>query len=81
MQVSGCQLDAGMPYAIPYNHLAAIPVGILLVYVTLFIVRVFSKYATLFRTEETQQTDLAIQKHSSPIESTTEGGQSSHKLL
>ena len=52
-QVSGYQLDARMLYAIPYNHLAAIPVGILLVYIILFIVRVFSKYATLFWTEGT----------------------------
>ena len=36
-----------MLYAIPYNHPAAIPVGILLVYVTLFIMQLFSKYATL----------------------------------
>ena len=56
-----------MPYAIPYNHLAAIPVGILLVYVMLFIVRLFAKYAMLFRPEGSQQTDLAIQENTSSI--------------
>ena len=70
-----------MLYAIPYNHPAAIPVGILLIYVILFIVQVFSKYATLFQTKGTQQTDLAIQKDSSPTESVTEGGQSSDEFL
>ena len=70
-----------MPYAIPYNHPAAIPVGILLVYVILFIVQLFSKYATLFWTEGTQQADLAIQKDASPIESTSKGSKGLNELV
>ena len=70
-----------MPYAIPYNHPAAIPVGILLVYVTLFIVRLFSKYATLFRPEGSQQTDLAIQEDPSSIEGTPKRSKSSDELF
>ena len=69
-----------MPYAIPYNHPAAIPVGILLVYVTLFIVRLFSKYATLFRPEGSQQTDLAIQEDTSSIEGTPKRSKSLDEL-
>ena len=67
--------------AIPYKHSAAIPVGILLVYVTLFIVWLFSEYATLFRSEGPQQTDLAIQKDSSPIESTSKRSKGLNELL
>ena len=70
-----------MPYAIPYNHLAAIPVGILLVYVTLFIVRLFSKYATLFRPEESHQTDLAIQENTSSTEGTPKRSESLNELF
>ena len=70
-----------MPYAIPYNHLAAIPVGILLVYVTLFIVQLFSKYAMLFWPEGSQQTDLAIQKDSSSNESTPKRSQGLAELF
>ena len=65
-----------MPYAIPYNNLAAIPVGILLVYVTLFIVQLVSKYAMLFWPEGSQQTDLAIQENSSSIEGTPKRSES-----
>ena len=64
-----------MPYAIPYNHPAAIPIGILLVYVILFIVWLFSKYATLFWPERSQQTDLAVQENSSSSESAPKGSQ------
>ena len=70
-----------MLYAIPYNHPAAIPVGILLVYVTLFIVRLFSKYATLFRPEGSQQTDLAIQENTSSTEGTPKRSKSSNELF
>ena len=70
-----------MLYAIPYNHLAAISVGILLVYVTLFIVRLFSKYATLFQTDGSQQTDLSIQKDSPSTESTPKGSQGLDELF
>ena len=70
-----------MLYAIPYNHLAAIPVGILLVYVTLFIVQLFSKYAMLFHPEGSQQTDLAIQKDSSSTEGTPKRSKSSNELF
>ena len=70
-----------MPYAILYNHPAAIPVGILLVYVTLFIVRLVSKYAMLFRPEGSQQTDLAIQENTSSIEGTPKRSESSNELF
>ena len=70
-----------MPYAIPYNHLAAIPVSILLVYVTLFIVRLFSKYATLFQPEGSQQTDLAIQEDTSSTEGTPKRSESLNELF
>ena len=70
-----------MPYAIPDNHPAAIPVGILLVYVTLFIVRLFSKYATLFRPEGSQQTDLAIQEDTSSTEGTPKRSESLNELF
>ena len=70
-----------MPYAILYNHLAAIPVGILLVYVTLFIVRLFSKYAMLFQPEGSQQTDLAIQEDTSSTEDTPKRSKSSDELF
>ena len=70
-----------MPYAIPYNHLAAIPVGILLVYVTLFIVRLVAKYATLFQPERSQQTDLAIQENPSSIEGTPKRSESLNELF
>ena len=70
-----------MPYAIPYNHLAAIPVGILLVYVTLFIMQRFSKYATLFQPEGSQQTDLAIQEDISSTEGTPKRSKSSNELF
>ena len=70
-----------MPYAIPYNHPAAIPVGILLVYVTLFIVRLVAKYATLFWPEGSQQTDLAIQENPSSIEGTPKRSKSLNELF
>ena len=41
----------------------------------------FSKYATIFLTKRTQQTDLEIQKDSSSTESITEGGKSLDELL
>ena len=70
-----------MLYAIPYNHPAAIPVGILLVYVTLFIVRLFSKYAIVFQPEGSQQTDLAIQEDTSSTEGTPKRSKSSDELF
>ena len=70
-----------MPYAIPYNHLATIPRGILLIYVTLFIVQLFSKYATLFWPEGSQQTDLAIQEDTSSTEGTRKRSKSSDELF
>ena len=70
-----------MLYAIPYNHSAAIPVGILLVYVTLFIVRLFSKYAMLFRSERSQQTDLVIQEDTSSTKGTSKRSKSSDELF
>ena len=70
-----------MLYAIPYNHLAAIPVGILLVYVTLFIVRLVAKYATIFQPEGSQQTDLAIQENPSSIEGTPKRSESLNELF
>ena len=70
-----------MLYALPYNHPAAIPVGILLVYVTLFIVELFSQYATLFWPEGSQQTDLAIQENTSSTEGTPKRSESSNELF
>ena len=70
-----------MLYAIPYNYPAAIPVGILLVYVTLLIVRLFSKYATLFQPEGSQQTDLATQEDTSSTEGTPKRSKSSDELF
>ena len=70
-----------MLYAIPYNHPAAIPVGILVVYVTLFIVGLFLKYAMLLWPEGSQQADLAIQEDSSSTESTPKRSQSSDELF
>ena len=70
-----------MPCAIPYNHLSAIPVGILLVYVTLFIMRLFSKYVMLFWPEGSQQTDLAIQEDTSSTEGTPKRGESLNELF
>ena len=70
-----------MPYAIAYNHPAAIPVGILLVYVTLFIVPLVAKYAMLFRPEGSPQTDLAIQENSSSIEGTPKRSKSLNELF
>ena len=66
-----------MLYAIPYNH----PAAILLVYVTLFIVRLFSKYATLFWSERSQQTDLAIQEDTSSTEGTPKRSKSLDELF
>ena len=70
-----------MLYVIPYNHPAAIPVGILLVYVILFIARLFSKYATLFRPEGSQQTDLAIQEDTPSTAGTSKRSESSDELF
>ena len=70
-----------MPYAIPYNHPAAIPVGVLLGYVILFIAQLFSKYATLFWPEGSQQTDLAIQENTSSTEGTPKRSESSNELF
>ena len=70
-----------MLYAIPYNHPAAIQVGKLLVYVTLLIMRLFSKYAMLFQPEGSQQTDLAIQEDTSSIEGTPKRSKSSDELF
>ena len=70
-----------MSHAILYNHPAAIPVGILLVYVTLFIVQLFSKYATLFRPQGSQQTDLAIQEDTSSTEGTLKRSKSLDELF
>ena len=69
-----------MLYAIPYNHLAAIPVGILLVCDIIHCVTVF-KYPTLFLPEGSQQTDLAIQENTSSIEGTPKRSESSNELF
>ena len=70
-----------MPYAIPYNHPAAIPIGILLVYITLFIMRLITNYATILQPEGTQQADLTILQNTSPTLSVTKGSKGSHELL
>ena len=70
-----------MPYAILYNHLAAIPVGILVVYITLFIVQQLRKYAMLLQPEGSQQADLAISENTPSTETITKGSESLHELF
>ena len=45
---------------LPYDNARAIPIGILMTYLVLLLIKTVLKYAQIFRTQGPQQTNMAI---------------------
>ena len=81
MQYCSGKLDAGMLHALfPVNPITAF-IGIFLLSVILYTLKVLVKYAQVFWSKRTQQTNLAISKDTPSTMSPTEGGESLHVIL
>ena len=81
MQYNSGKLDAGIPHAFfPVNPVTVF-IGIFLLSVILYTLKELVKYAQVFSSKRTQQTNLAISKDTPSTMSLTEGGKSLHVIF
>ena len=69
-----------MPYALFPENPITVPIGIFLLCITLYTLNELVKYAQVFCSKRTQQTNLAISETPSTM-SITEGGESPHVIF
>ena len=81
MHYSHGKLDAGMPYALFPVNPVTVPIGIFLLSIILYALNELVKYAEVFWSKRTQQTNLAISKDTPSTTSLTEGGESPHVIF
>ena len=67
-----------MPHALLPENPVTVPIGIFLLSITLYALNALVKYAQVFWSKRTQQTNLAISKDTPSTTSITEGGKSLH---
>ena len=81
MHYSSGKLDAGMPYALFPVNPVTVPIGIFLLSIIFYALNELVKYAQVFWSKRTQQTNLAILKDTPSTMSLTEGGKSPHVIF
>ena len=76
-----CQLDAGMSDALPYDDARAIPIGILVTYLVLLLIKTVLKYAQILRTQGPQQANVAISQNTPATPDLSERDSSEDRFL
>ena len=81
MHYSSGKLDAGMLHALFPVNPVTLSIGIFLLSIILYALKELVKYAQVFWSKRTQQTNLAILKDTPSTTSLTEGGESPHVIF
>ena len=81
MHYSSGKLDAGMPHALFPVNPVTVSIGIFLLSIILYTLKELVKYAQVFWSKRTQQTNLAISEDTPSTMSLTEGGESPHVIF
>ena len=81
MHYSSGKLDASMPHALFPVNPVTVSIGIFLLSIILYALKELVKYAQVFWSKRTQQTNLAISKDTPSTMNLTEGGESPHVIF